>query len=431
MPDSNPKHSSVAAPLVTPDWLAARLDDRGLLILDIRSVVDGGARKAYETGHIPGAVYTDYAKDGWRVAKGMASGLLPDPAALSKLLDRIGLIPQHHAVIVSAGTTVGDFSAAARVYWTLKIAGHDNTSILAGGMVAWRRDPLRAIEAGPGRPPAPSPAYPIALVPELRAELDAVQAAISGRTAVLLDSRATSFFEGGAKSPQALRAGRLPGAVQLDHALAFDADAMALKPKAELEKLFAGIPGTPVINYCNTGHQAATNWFVLSEVLGRRGVSLYDGSMSEWTEEPSRPVATGAAETEIRPSPTDESNGCDVALWPSTAVEILPSPLAGEGMSMVRQCIKGGGLLRDKASCEEAPSPILCCCNIVHALSRRGPRGERAKSRRLARGSTMRRSFARTQHYSVLRGVGSSPKIRAAFSPRMLRFAVSVRNGRS
>jgi thiosulfate/3-mercaptopyruvate sulfurtransferase len=78
--------------------------------------------------------------------------------------------------------------------------------------------------------------------------------------------------------------------------LAFDAGAMALKSKAELEKLFATIPQKPVINYCNTGHQAATNWFVLSEVLGRKQVSLYDGSLSEWAEEPGRPVETGEIE---------------------------------------------------------------------------------------------------------------------------------------
>jgi thiosulfate/3-mercaptopyruvate sulfurtransferase len=295
MSDLIPAHlsSSVAQPLVEPDWLAAHLDADDLLILDIRSVVDGGGREAYEAGHVPGAIHTDYAKDGWRVTKGMASGLLPDPAALSALLGDIGLAPQRHAVIVSAGTTVGDFSAAARVYWTLKIAGHERTSILAGGMVAWRRDPLRPIETGAGRTASPVPPYPVELVPELRAGLDAVERAVADGTAVLLDSRATSYFEGGAKSPQALRAGRLPGAAQLDHALAFDADAMALKPKADLAKLFASVPSGPVMNYCNTGHQAATNWFVLSEVLGRRGVSLYDGSMSEWTEEPSRPVATG------------------------------------------------------------------------------------------------------------------------------------------
>jgi thiosulfate/3-mercaptopyruvate sulfurtransferase len=53
------------------------------------------------------------------------------------------------------------------------------------------------------------------------------------------------------------------------------------------------VPDGPVVNYCNTGQQAATNWFILAELLGRADATLYDGSMSEWTEEPERPVATG------------------------------------------------------------------------------------------------------------------------------------------
>jgi thiosulfate/3-mercaptopyruvate sulfurtransferase len=296
----SPAERTTAEPLVTSEWLADRLrkpdpDAPDPLILDIRSVVDGGGRQAYESAHIPGAIYTDYASDGWRVTRGMASGLLPEPAALGALLSRIGLTPPRHAIIVSAGTTVGDFSAAARVYWTLKIAGHDNTSILSGGMLAWGRDATRPLEAGPPPVNPPSPPYPVKLAPALRADVGAVERAIADRTAVLLDSRATSFFQGSAKSPQALRPGRLPGAVQLDHVAAFDPTAMALKPRAELEQLFAAVPATPVINYCNTGHQAATNWFVLSEVLRRPGVSLYDGSMSEWTEDPDRPVAAGPA----------------------------------------------------------------------------------------------------------------------------------------
>lgn len=288
--------SAVVEPLVAPEWLALHLSDRDLLIIDIRSVVDGGGREAYEAGHIPGAIHSDYVKDGWRTTKGMAAGLLPDHAALADLLSRTGLTPQHHAIVVSAGTTVGDFSAAARAYWTFKIAGHAKTSILAGGMVAWTRDPTRPIETGASPARAPSPPYPMRLVAELRADAGVVENAIADQAAVLLDSRATSFFEGRAKSPQAMRAGRLPGAVQLDHALAFNSSTMTLKSKAELQELFAPIPAQPVINYCNTGHQAATNWFVLSEVLGRRAVSLYDGSMSEWTEEPNRPVDVGPAE---------------------------------------------------------------------------------------------------------------------------------------
>src|SRR5262249_49506435 len=150
----------------------------------------------------------------------------PDPAALAALLGRIGLTPDRHAIIVCAGTSVGDFSAAARVYWTLKIAGHDKTSILAGGMAAWQRDRKREIEIGPCRVVGPAPPYPVKLVPALRADAGAVADAITGHSAVLLDSRATNFFEGHAKSPQALRAGRLPGAVQFDHALAFDSQAL-------------------------------------------------------------------------------------------------------------------------------------------------------------------------------------------------------------
>ena len=244
---------TTAEPLVTPEWLANRLrkpdpDAPDPLILDIRSVVDGGGRQAYESAHIPGAIYTDYANDGWRVTKGMASGLLPEPAALVALFSRIGLTPRRHAIIVSAGTTVGDFSAAARVYWTLKIAGHDSTSILSGGMVAWGRDATRPLEAGPPPVNPPSPPCPVKLAPALRADVGAVERAIADRTAVLLDSRATTFFQGSAKSPQALRPGRLPGAVQLDHVAAFDSTAMALKPKAELAKLFAAVSSTPVIN---------------------------------------------------------------------------------------------------------------------------------------------------------------------------------------
>src|SRR5512142_2121293 len=134
-------------PLVSTQWLAAHLGDPQLRVVDIRSAVDGGARAAYEQAHVPGAVHTDYAKDGWRATKGMATGLLPDTAALARLIGRRGVTPGHHVVIVSAGTSAGDFSAAARVYWTLKTAGHRTVSILDGGMAAWLAEGF-PVEAG-------------------------------------------------------------------------------------------------------------------------------------------------------------------------------------------------------------------------------------------------------------------------------------------
>ncbi len=289
----NVSHEREAAPpLVSADWLALHNGTSGLLVLDIRSAVDGGGRQAFEQAHIPGAIHTDYAKDGWRAVKGMATGLLPDIAGLKILFARFGLQPSDHVVIVSAGTSAGDFCAAARVYWTLKIAGHAKMSILDGGMLAWQADPARPLEEGAGASAKAAPEYPVTLAPELRSDAGAVARAIENNDAFLLDTRATAFFEGLNKSPQALRAGRLPGAVQLDNVLAFDSVGKRLKPLPELQALFEKVAGKLVVNYCNTGHQAAITWFALSEMLGRPA-TIYDGSMSEWTEEPSRPVATG------------------------------------------------------------------------------------------------------------------------------------------
>ena len=279
-------------PLVSAEWLAAHLGDTRLRLIDIRSVVDGGARAAYEQAHIPGSVHTDYVKDGWRATKGMATGMLPDATALSALFGRLGLTPDQHVVIVSAGTSAGDFSAAARVYWTLRMARHARLSILDGGMAAWVADPARAVERGAGVTPQPTD-YPVRFDPAFRAELADVERAVSARNEILLDSRAIAFFQGRDKSPQALRAGRLPGAIQLEHGRTFDADKRRLKTSAELRTLFAGVGAAPTIHYCNTGQQAATTWFVLSELFGRPGNRLYDGSMSEWTEDAARPVETG------------------------------------------------------------------------------------------------------------------------------------------
>jgi thiosulfate/3-mercaptopyruvate sulfurtransferase len=220
----------------------------------------------------------------------MATGLLPEHQHLAALFAHCGITPASHVVIVGAGTFVGDFSAAARVYWTLKIAGHREISLLEGGMAAWQQAGL-PVESGRNAR-APTPPYPIAFVAELRADLAAVEHAVKQRDAILLDTRSTSYFEGREKSPQAKRAGRLPDAVHVDHALSFDPTTKRLKPLPELEQLFA-LPDQPVVSYCNTGHQAATSWFILSEVLRRPGVSLYDGSMSEWTEDEARPVEVG------------------------------------------------------------------------------------------------------------------------------------------
>jgi thiosulfate/3-mercaptopyruvate sulfurtransferase len=85
--------------------------------------------------------------------------------------------------------------------------------------------------------------------------------------------------------------GHIPGAHNLDSAEFYDSKTNRLKPKADLAAVAAQVPtAKPVVSYCNTGHWAATDWFVLHEVLGRQQVRLYDGSMVEWTADTHRPV---------------------------------------------------------------------------------------------------------------------------------------------
>jgi thiosulfate/3-mercaptopyruvate sulfurtransferase len=279
---------ATASPLISPQDLARRLDEPNLFILDVRS-----GRDAFEAGHILRAVHSDYAADGWRVARNGAGGLLPDASDLSTLFGRLGLRPEHHVVVVSAGAGANDFNAAARVYWTLKVAGHANVSVLDGGFSGWTRD-SRPTETGPAQPRPPSH-YQVKLDPALRAEIADVQQAIERGSATLVDARGPAAYEGSEKSPQARVGGRLPGAVLADFTKGYDPGSNRLKPREELEKVFAAVPEGEAISYCNTGHSAAGDWFVLSEVLGRPGVKLYDGSMTEWTQDPGRPVETGAA----------------------------------------------------------------------------------------------------------------------------------------
>lgn len=129
---------------------------------------------------------------------------------------------------------------------------------------------------------------------KLRSTADATLIASRGKLATLVDARSASYFEGKEKAAEALRPGHIPGAVSRDYAAAFDPATGGFRPVGELAALFGAVPKGPAISYCNTGHTASLNWFVMSELLGREEVSLYDGSMTDWTQDPERPVATGS-----------------------------------------------------------------------------------------------------------------------------------------
>ena len=276
-----------ATPLVGVDWLKTHLHDQDLVVLDIRSAIDGGGVQAYQAAHIPGSVHSDYDKAGWRVTRGNVPFMVPTTAELEKLIGDLGIDEDTHVVVVPAGVNVLDFGSAARTYWTLKYAGVKQVSILDGGVAAWRRAGL-PVEAGVK---APSPKIFTATLDKiLLAEAGDVEQIEKTHGATLIDARPATFFTGKEKAPASQAYGHIPGARNIDSSDFYDAAANKLKPQAELAKVANGLAAGPVVAYCNTGHWAATDWFVLHELLGNKSARLYAGSMVEWTSNASRPI---------------------------------------------------------------------------------------------------------------------------------------------
>lgn len=276
-----------AEPLVSVEWLSNHLKDQKLVVLDIRSAIDGGGAKAYEAAHIPGSVHSDYDKAGWRVTRNNVPFMVPTAAELEKLIGDLGIDEDTHVVVVPAGVNVLDFGSAARTYWTLKYAGVPKVSILDGGIAAWRQAGL-PVESGVSKP---SPTIFSANIDNsLRIDAAGVEKIESTGGATLVDARPASFFLGKEKAPTVAVYGHIPGALNVDSAEFYDAKTNKLKPRAELEALARAIPTGPAVSYCNTGHWASTDWFVLHELLGRKDTRLYAGSMVEWTSHADRPV---------------------------------------------------------------------------------------------------------------------------------------------
>src|SRR5262245_66271824 len=101
-----------AEPLVTVEWLNAHRADPVLVVLDIRSAIDGGGAQAYAAAHIPGSVHSDYDKAGWRVTRNNVPFMVPTVPELEKLIGDLGIDETSHIVVVPAGVNVLDFGSA-------------------------------------------------------------------------------------------------------------------------------------------------------------------------------------------------------------------------------------------------------------------------------------------------------------------------------
>ncbi|MGH6664471.1 MAG: sulfurtransferase [Pseudolabrys sp.] len=276
-----------AESLVSPAWLNGHRSEPGLVMLDIRSAIDGSKPETFAQGHIPGSLHSDYDKAGWRVTRNNVPFMVPTTPELEKLIGDLGIDENSHVVVIPAGVNVLDFGSAARTYWTLKYAGVTNVSILDGGLAAWKSAGL-PIATGAQ---APSPAIFTAKIDNsILALAPDVEKIEQNGGATLIDARPVSFFLGKEKAPAAAAYGHIPGAVDVDSAEFYDPQTNKLRPKTELAAIAGKLPAGAAVTYCNTGHWAATDWFVLHEVLDRSNARLYAGSMVDWTSNASRPI---------------------------------------------------------------------------------------------------------------------------------------------
>lgn len=274
--------------------VALLLQPVDLANLENAYVVDVRSAAAYAEGHIPGAVNVDVPslsekRDG-------ATGVLKPLVALRPLLEQAGLSPDRHVVIYATSSkSVDDFRDATRLFWILEYLGFPKVSVLDGGFERWKAD-NRAVEIEPVKPqlttlPELKPRE------ELRANAEEVAEALRSEDTAVLDVRSPEEFAGEKKNDAVAKAGHVPGAENLPSSTMLDAVKNAVEPEnvsKELSEL--GVkPDEKVITYCNTGRQASVGYFTL-RLLGKDNVALYDGSMSDWTLDPNRPVEQGTSE---------------------------------------------------------------------------------------------------------------------------------------
>ncbi len=291
--DSAAKFAEYAHPerLVTTDWLAERLGQPGLVVVESDEDV-----LLYETGHIPTAVKIDWHTD------------LNDPVVrdyidgeqFAALLGSKGISRD------TTGVIYGDKNNwwAAYALWVFTLFGHEDVRLLDGGRDLWIAEgrPLTT-----DVPESTAVEYPVVERDDsvVRAFKDDVLAHFGNP---LIDVRSPEEYNGERTSAPAypeegaLRAGHIPTAASVPWARAAAPDG-TFKTREELDAIYRGEAGLQdgddVIAYCRIGERSSHTWFVLAHLLGFEKVRNYDGSWTEWGSAVRVPIVSGAERGEV------------------------------------------------------------------------------------------------------------------------------------
>jgi len=279
-----------APPIVDVTWLQQHLCSSSIVVLDLRRSV-----RNFAAQHVPCSVHSDYYGGGWRASRDGVENMVPPVAHLEALIGGLGIGNDNHVVLVTAAVDMFSAAELARVYFIFRYLGHGAVSILDGGMDAWTAEWDNDVEVGEAEPvPIVFSARPRSDMVASKAEVHAAMA--SGKT--LVDMRNNDHYLGINSTHVVVRSGTIPGAANLPMTWLTVNEGLRFRAPTQLRMLWtlAGLnPESPQILFCNSGLESAVGWLALGAQLGNSAVKLYDGSLAEWSADPSLPMTAAVA----------------------------------------------------------------------------------------------------------------------------------------
>lgn len=298
--EADPPPAELPGPLVSPSWLAANLGP-SVVVLDATVLLPAAAhdgdyrpasgRERFAAGHIPTARYADLLGDLSDQAAHYHFAR-PPAARLAAAVARLG-VTDSSAVVCYDGA---GGAWAARLWWMLHWISVP-AAVLDGGWEGWLASG-GAVESGaPQDPDLPEPSHgaPAVTVRERpgmwAGQADVLDVVNGSRAGALVCALSEELFAGTAPTRYARR-GHIPSSLNIP-ARTLLTPGGQLRPLDELREAAARIPDTaPVTVYCGGGISAAVVAHALF-ITGREDVSIYDGSLEEWSADAELPLDLG------------------------------------------------------------------------------------------------------------------------------------------